>query len=149
MNWQAFSWQSIASMQWVMNPVNQIAILCGILGIGMLGSMTLWISLKMDVRAIRKAFDAYRETTEAALQELRKAMETAAEAAKTAPETAPAPAISSPLSVQGLDLTTRTKALRMARRGEAVGSIAATLGVAQEEIELLLKLERLLEVPAA
>jgi len=135
--------------QWVMNPVNQIAILCGVLGIGMMGSLTLWISTKMDVRAVKKAIEAYREATDAKIEELRAALETAAEAMKVMPAPASAPVVSVPLSVQGLDLTNRTKALRMARRGEPVGSISASLGVAQEEIELLLKLERLLEVPAA
>lgn len=134
-------------MNWLMNPVNQIAILCGVLGVGMLGSLTLWISTRMDVRALKKALEDYREatkTTEAKIEELRTALETTKE---TAP--VPAPVATGPLSVQGLDLTNRTKALRMARRGEQVASISATLGVAQEEIELLLKLERLLEVPAA
>jgi hypothetical protein len=136
-------------MNWVMNPVNQIGALCGVLGFGMLGSLTLWISTKMDVRAVKRAFEAYREATDAKIEELRAALETAAEAMKTTAAPASAPVAAGPLSVQGLDLTNRTKALRMARRGEPVGSIAASLGVAQEEIELLLKLERLLEVPAA
>ncbi|HXE64359.1 MAG TPA: hypothetical protein VN519_12515 [Bryobacteraceae bacterium] len=136
-------------MNWVTNPMNQIAILCGVLGIGMLGSLTLWISTKMDVRAVKKALDGYREATEAKIEELRAGLEKAAEAMKTTAAPATAPVAAGPLSVQGLDLTNRTKALRMARRGEPVGSIAASLGVAQEEIELLLKLERLLEVPAA
>ena len=137
------NWDSIA------NPVNQIAILCGALGIGMLGSLTLWISTKMDLRVVKKTLEAYREATDAKMEELRAALETAAETMKAAPVAAVAPVAPGPLSVQGLDLTNRTKALRMARRGEQVASISASLGVAQEEIELLLKLERLLEVPAA
>jgi len=135
--------------QWVMNPVNQIAILCGALGLGMLGSLTLWISTKMDVRAVKKAFEAYREATDAKIEELRAGMDAAAETMKAAPAPVAAAVAAGPLSVQGLDLTNRTKALRMARRGEPVASISASLGVAQEEIELLLKLERLLEIPAA
>ncbi|HEY4085585.1 MAG TPA: hypothetical protein VGM43_06580 [Bryobacteraceae bacterium] len=129
--------------------MNQIAVLCGVLGVGMLGSLTLWISTKMDVRAVKKALENYREATDAKLGELRAALEAAAETMKAAPEPVAAPIATGPLSVQGLDLTNRTKALRMARRGEQVASISASLGVAQEEIELLLKLERLLEVPAA
>ena len=135
-------------MNWLMNPVNQIAVLCGVLGLGMLGSLTLWISTKMDVRALKKALEDYREATDAKLEELRTALETAKET-MPAPVATAAPVVAGPLSVQGLDLTNRTKALRMARRGEPVASISASLGVAQEEIELLLKLERLLEVPAA
>lgn len=137
------------NVNWLMNPVSQMAILCGVLGVGLIGSLTLWISLKMDVRAAKKAQEAYRETTDAAIEELRTALGAMAEAVKTAPAADPAPGISSPLNVQGLNLTNRTKALRMHRRGEPVASIAASLAVAQEEIELLLKLERLLEVPAA
>jgi hypothetical protein len=126
-----------------MNPVTQIAILCGVLGLGLIGSVMLWISTKMDVRGVKKAHAAYREATDAAIQQLRTSLEAMAEA------TTAEPAAAGPLAVQGLDLTNRTKALRMARRGESVASIAASLGVAQEEIELLLKLEKLLEVPAA
>jgi hypothetical protein len=135
--------------QWLMNPVNQIATLCGVLGLGMLGSLTLWISTRMDVRAVKKALGGYREATDATIAELRAALEAAKETMTAAPVPAAAPVAPGPLSVQGLDLTNRTKALRMARRGEPVASISASLGVAQEEIELLLKLERLLEVPAA
>ncbi|HEU5023038.1 MAG TPA: hypothetical protein VFT60_14155 [Bryobacteraceae bacterium] len=136
-------------MNWALNPVNQMAVLCGVLGLGMLGSLTLWISTRMDVRAARKLFEGYREATDAKLEELRAAVEKAAETVKAAPAPVTAPVAAGPLSVQGLDLTNRTKALRMARRGEPVASISASLGVAQEEIELLLKLEKLLEVPAA
>jgi hypothetical protein len=141
MNW--------ANLQWMMNPVNQIAILCGVLGVGMLGSLTLWISTKMDVRSVKKALESYREATDTKIGEMRAELETAKEAMTAAPAPVPAAVVPGPLSVQGLDLTNRTKALRMARRGEPVASISASLGVAQEEIELLLKLERLLEVPAA
>jgi hypothetical protein len=136
-------------VNWVLNPVNQIAILCGVLGVGMLGSVTLWISTKMDLRAVKKALEVYCEATDAKIEELRTALKAASETMKIAPVLAAAPVATGPLSVHGLDLTNRTKALRMARRGEAVASISASLGVAQEEIELLLKLERLLEVPAA
>lgn len=128
-----------------MSAVTQIAILAGVLGLGLIGSLVLWIATKMDVRAVRKALDAYRESNEAAIQELRASVE----ALKSAPAANPAPVASNALAVQGLNLTNRTKALRMHRRGESIPSIAASLGVAQEEIELLLKLERLLESPAA
>jgi hypothetical protein len=43
-----------------------------------------------------------------------------------------------------MNLTTRTKALRMHQRGETIPGIAAALGVQQEEVDLLLKLDRLL-----
>ena len=136
-------------MNWMMNPVNQIAVLCGVLGFGMLGSVTLWISTKMHLRAVKKALEEHRAATDAKIEEMRVVVRTATEVMKATPAPLPPPVAPGPLSVQGLDLTNRTKALRMARRGEQVASISASLGVAQEEIELLLKLERLLEVPAA
>jgi hypothetical protein len=113
-------------MNWMMNPVNQIAVLCGVLGVGMLGSLTLWISTKMDLRVVKKTLETYRETTDAKIEELRAALETAAETMKAVPAPVAAPIATGPLSVQGLDLTNRTKALRMARRGEQVASISAS-----------------------
>lgn len=44
----------------------------------------------------------------------------------------------------GLNLSHRTQALRLIRRGEAPDKIAAILGVPQTEIELLQKVQRLL-----
>jgi hypothetical protein len=44
-----------------------------------------------------------------------------------------------------LNLTKRAQALRMYRRGETVASIAAALQTPSTEIELLLKVDRLLE----
>jgi hypothetical protein len=46
-------------------------------------------------------------------------------------------------------MTTRAKVLRMHRRGETTSTIAAALGAQQEEVELLLKLDRLLDASAA
>jgi len=44
----------------------------------------------------------------------------------------------------GLNLTSRAKALRMHRRGEAVASIAAALCLPRNEVDLLIKVHRLL-----
>jgi hypothetical protein len=43
----------------------------------------------------------------------------------------------------GLNLTKRSQALRMHRRGEAPEQIAATLAVSRQEVDLLLKVHRI------
>jgi hypothetical protein len=52
-----------------------------------------------------------------------------------------APAASGPRS--GINLNKRVQALRLHRRGEDIGHIAAALGVPRREIELLLRIEQL------
>ena len=48
---------------------------------------------------------------------------------------------------QQLNLTTRAKALRMYRRGESAASIAAALGSPRNEVDLLIKIQRLMTRP--
>jgi hypothetical protein len=43
----------------------------------------------------------------------------------------------------GVNLTTRSQALRMYRRGETIQRIAAALEVPEQEVELLIKVQRL------
>ena len=131
------------------DPVIQVAILCGILGICLLGSLTLWISARIDARAFRKEFRTFRVATEAVIGELKSRIDELqpAPAAEYLPSASLMPLAG--MTVQGLNLTNRTKALRMYGRGESISSIAGSLGVQQEEINLLLKLDRLLEVTGA
>lgn len=123
---------------WIHDPVLQAAIA----GTVLIGNLLFWISTVVKLRALRKTFQAFRLSTEATIGELSNGIE----ALRSAPACDPVP---SAMTVQGLNLTTRAKVLRMQRRGETVSSIAAALGVQREEVELLLKLERLLEIPAA
>ena len=128
------------NVSWLQEPLTQVAILCGVLGIGLIGSLTLWISVKLEARAARSAFKVFRLSTEATIGDLSPKIEEL----RMVPMTDTVP--SAITAVQGLNPTNRTKALRMHRRGESISSIAGSLGVQQEEIHLLLKLDRLLEV---
>ena len=120
---------------WAFDPVAQAIVL----GVGLMGSLALWISEKIEARAAQKAFEDFRVSTEAAIQGLSARIEEL-RAAPPVSELAPSPV----MSVQGMNLTIRTKVLRMHRRGETIPGIAAALGVQQEEVDLLLKLDRLL-----
>ena len=124
-------------------PVIQLAILGGLLGVGLMGCLALWISTRMQARESRKAFQAFRLSMEKTVAELQVKLEEL----RAAPVAEPAPP--APMTVQGLNLTTRARALRMHRRGESISSISAALGVQQEEVELLLKMDRLLESSSA
>jgi hypothetical protein len=125
------------NIDWLLAPVTQAVIL----GAGLIGSLALWISAKIEARRAQKTFEAFRLSTQTLIKDLAGRVAEIGEAAVSYP------APSSSMTVQGLNLTTRTKALRMHRRGENISSIAAALEVRQEEIELLLKLERLAETP--
>jgi len=124
------------NFDWVMAPVTQGAILAA----GLLGSLTMWIGVKSEIRVSRKALEALRNSTEATIRDLSaQIQELRTEAARDVPA---APAQFQP--VPGLNLTQRTKVLRMSRRGETSSSIAAALGIQHEEVDLLLKVDRML-----
>jgi hypothetical protein len=109
----------------------------------LMASLALWISAKIEARASRKSLQAFRLSMETTIRDL----EVRVEDLQSAPVSNPIPAAVT--TVQSLNLTTRAKALRMHSRGETVSSIAAALRVQREEIDLLLKLDRLIEAGIA
>ena len=128
------------NLDWIVSPLTQAVIL----GAGLLGSLAIWISARSETRAASRKIELLRMSTEATIKELTAQIQEMR--AEPAIETEPAPAPVMP--VQGFNLTTRTKVLRMHRRGETASSIAAALGVQHEEVDLLLKLDQMLEAPA-
>jgi DNA-binding NarL/FixJ family response regulator len=58
----------------------------------------------------------------------------AAQAAQTAPE---------PVPFSGMNLNKRTQAVRLLRRGEDVGHVAAALGIPRGEVELLVRVHEM------
>ena len=98
-----------------------------LLAVGLGLCLFLFGSLKMEMRAIEKRA---REKQAALESEIRRLGE-AAEQPR-------------PVAVNGcMDLTKRTHALRMERRGESAPTIAAALGVPRNEIDLMLKVQAL------
>ena len=126
------------NFDWILSPVTPLAMVV----VGLFGSLAMWIAAKAEALATSRALEALRVSTDAAMKDLARQIE------KLREELPAAPAQSAYMAVQGLNLTTRTKALRMSRRGEATSSIAAALGVPQQEVDLVLKLDRILEAPA-
>jgi len=99
----------------------------------------LWIAVKRELRTVRSRLANSRESIDMGLQNLSSALEEVRNLQKADPP----PAM--PKDGFSLNLTKRAQALRMYRRGETVASIAAALQTPSTEIELLLKVDRLLE----
>lgn len=98
----------------------------------------LFLSLKLEFSALekrRKALDLSIQRIQLAIEELRVGLREAEERAGVlVPPTPPR---------SGLNLNTRTQALRMLRRGDRPEQIAAALRVPENEIRLLLKVHQL------
>jgi len=54
------------NVDWVLDPV----VLTVVMGVGLMGSLALWISEKIEARAAQKTFADFRVSTEAAIQDL-------------------------------------------------------------------------------
>ena len=146
----------MTNLDWLLDPAVQTASL-GACALGLLG---LTISAHVSARSARKALREYQAVTDASLRDLGVAIDhLKSEKLKPAPQPEPAasfadsfyasyqPAPANTSVVQGLNLTTRARALQMHHRGESASSIAATLGARQEEVDLLLKLDQMLDPP--
>lgn len=106
------------------------------------------------LRRVQTAFEQFQERTNRRLQTMHaelgrlrsefQSLRTRAEEAERTAASASVPR--HPMS--GLHLGQRSQALRMLRRGEPTEKIAAALGLAQTEVDLLGKVQRLLAVDA-
>ncbi len=114
--------------------VLQLVLIIAALGVG----GYLFISLKQDIARVehRRKADAQEYSIKIAqlrsdVTELKKDL-----------ESLPAPAPPGPGA--GINLNMRTQALRMARSGEGPEHIAAALRIPKREVDLLMKVQRLL-----
>jgi hypothetical protein len=117
---------------WILSPLTQYVCLALTLTV----CLTLSLSLKREIDVVRRSSRDAAAATAAAL---------AAEvtALKREREGGEAPMAAG----QDLNLTRRAQALRMQRRGESAATIAAALRVPRNEIDLLLKIQRLTSKP--
>lgn len=137
----------------------------GMLALGLIASLSLFLALKWEVQIEARRHQRALEELAAKLRAATSLLaplplppapalsvatlpvpETALLAvhAETAPlpvraETAPFPA----LARSGLNLNRRVQAVRLLRRGEDIGHVCAALGVPRREIELLVRVQRL------
>lgn len=121
-------------LDWILNPLAQY----GMLAAGLIACLALFAAAKLEMciglqtaKQSRDALAAQVHEMESALGQMRQSVTDIQER----------PGAVSP----GLNLTRRTQALRMHRRGESVQTIAAALSAPRNEIELLLKLQAMLQ----
>jgi len=119
---------------WVLSPL----ILCALSGVGLLASLGLWIAAKLEIGAVRNEVSDSRGAMTIRVQEVVASLHQLLQDRET--EIVP------PVGGfgEGVNLTKRSQILRMRRRGETETSIAAAVQVPRNEVELVLKLDQLL-----
>lgn len=110
---------------------------------GLAGALALFWSLKRETAAVERRRRQDREQTVAAVELLRAAIARVEGDLATSHDNSiqfvsPAPRPPSGLS---MNLSKRTQALRMHRRGEPLDQIASVLGIPRREVELLVKVQ--------
>ena len=114
----------------MLSPLLQFAIVT----LGNLAALALFLSLKREVRA-----QARKNNTQ--LDQMREEIQAQAAAQRPEPETSPDAA---PVALRsGMNMSKRTQALRLLRRGEDVSHVCAALGASRREIELLIRVQKL------
>jgi hypothetical protein len=122
--------------EWILNPLTQYAVI----GLGLAGSLGLWIASKVEVSGVRNEVSGSRGAMETHIRELSARVNQLQVSREEEQSYVPAAGG----VVQGLNLTKRAQVVRMHRRGETVPSIAGALQTPVNEVELILKMEKLL-----
>jgi len=124
-------------LDWILSPIAQY----GLLAVALAGGLVLFLCVKREIAVARRSFTQGHDSAEAkvaalaeGLAALRREMETAGAA---------------PRAGQKLNMTRRAQALRMQRCGEAPATIAATLRLPRNEVDLMLKIQKLTQSHAA
>ena len=121
-------------LDWILNPLTQY----GMLAAGWIACVVLFLAVKVEVSEVRQGTQKSRDALAAQVQEVESAL---GHIRQSVTEIEERPVAVSP----GLNLTRRTQALRMHHRGESVETIAAALSAPRNEIDLLLKLQSMLQ----
>jgi hypothetical protein len=134
-------------LEWISYPITQYTLT----GVGLISSLTLWASSKVEIRSVRRSMKNSLAELEKGVTNLNASMDDVRDDVRKAnaapPEPAPAPLpapVPMPMPLtQALNLTRRTQIIRMKRRGENAQDIAAALQVPIGEVSLVLKMEQL------
>lgn len=123
------------NLDWVLSPL-ALYILCSLcLG----GSLLLWISFKKELHLVRSNTKQSYDLLYGNFQDLSNSIEMIRQTRRPI-ETDINPTV----SCRGFDPASRTEALRRLNLNEPAAGVAATLRLPQNEVELLLKIDRVL-----
>jgi hypothetical protein len=121
-------------MDWILNPLAQY----GMLAAGLIACLALFAAVKLEVCVVRQRAQESEDALAAQVRQMESALGHIRQSVTDIEER--------PGSVgPGLNLTRRAQALRMHHRGESVETIAAALSAPRNEIDLLLKLQSMLQ----
>jgi hypothetical protein len=120
----------------------QLLLVYALLAAGLVVCLYLFYTVKVEVWAARKRVHARLDAIEASLAGLGARLEELQEGLENLRADPGAARTAAPSS--GINLTRRAQVLRLRRRGESVPTIAGALSLPQNEVELLLKVQRLL-----
>ena len=110
---------------------------------GLLSSLALFMTLKREIRRL-----VFRQKTR--IEDMMARLEEAARPAEAVTVVAEETVTFVPMPLHaGLNLNKRVHAMRMLRRGEDIGHIAAALGVPRREVELLIRVHSIGKARAA
>jgi len=118
-------------IEWILSPLGQ----CVFLAVTLIACLALFLSVKLEIAVVKRSFDKSRESEAASNATL--AIELATLRGEIGNAEAPFTA------KQDLNASRREQALHMQIHGQAPDAIAAALRVPRNEIELLLKIQRL------
>jgi hypothetical protein len=116
----------------------------------LLGVLTLFWMAKREAAALDRRVCSDRRDTVAAVELLRASIgRLEVEVAGLRLDPAHSPSAPIPIAAgRSMNLNKRTQALRMHRRGEALETIAAALGIPSREVELLVKVQEVVRYGA-
>jgi len=126
-------------MEWILHPAVPFATLAEGMAAGMALCLYLFISLKLDLRACDATWAKKLEALEA---EWNARMESLDDRWKELSQISNLLAPPAPLR-SGLNISKRSQAMQMARRGETPQAISAVLSIPLNEVELLIKVQQL------
>lgn len=121
-------------MNWITDPLAQYAAVA----LGLLCSLYLFVSVKRENHRLRRRLDTERDAYQAVLGSLRSTLNRLEE--EVVIRQAEQCVLPPPPPPASLNRTKRSQALRLYRFGESPESIAASLQIPRNEVELLLKL---------
>jgi hypothetical protein len=119
-----------------------VVVLDALLVAGLAACVFLFLLAKRDVRVAGKRWAKRQDGALAEVNKLRAELEEIRGRVRDTEENAGL-LVAPPPAMSGLNLGKRSQAIRMSRRGDAPGQIAAALRIPEREIELLLKVHHI------
>lgn len=122
------------SMDWILSPLA----IYGALALAMTGCLTLFFSFKSEIRHVRRSAETSKQALASQVREMESSVGNLQEQVA---EIGVRPTPGNP----GMNLNRRVHMLRMHRRGESLETIAAALSTPRNEVELLVRVQRMIE----